>query len=557
MKALRVAWLLLAAALAGAPLAIAAQEPSPAGAPTQTHADEPVAGEPTPAQTDSINGEDDAGSTDWDRETSDSADKVIVHVGDDAHLPKNEIADTVVAIFGSATSEGAVREAVVAIFGDARATGAVGQDVVAVGGDVYVNGRVGQQAVAVLGDLTLGPDARIGGEAVAVGGRVIRDPNAIVRGGEREISIGGGFAGAQGLRAWFKHCLLYARPLAFAPGLEWAWAIAFGFLAFYIVLALLFSAGLNKCVQTLETRPGETALAALLSVLATPVLLVLLTITVVGVMLIPILGLGLFAAGLFGKAVVLAWLGRRVGRFIDVGGDAHAAFAVLLGGLLLMGAYVLPVVGLIVYKLSGALGVGVVVYTLLLAAQARRAAPPAAAVERATAANSAPPATPVSPQTSYAEAQSAPAGEAAEISEAPESSEVPPVAPAPPVGAAAAPRAGFWIRMAALFIDVALVGIVTSILQAPGEILLIALAGYGALMWKLKGATIGALACKLQVMRLDGREIEWDTALVRALSCFLSLAAAGLGFIWIAFDRERQSWHDKIAGTVVVIRAPG
>jgi len=27
---------------------------------------------------------------------------------------------------------------------------------------------------------------------------------------------------------------------------------------------------------------------------------------------------------------------------------------------------------------------------------------------------------------------------------------------------------------------------------------------------------------------------------------------AFLGFIWIAFDSERQSWHDKLAGTVVV-----
>ncbi|HEY4989416.1 MAG TPA: AIR carboxylase family protein, partial [Opitutaceae bacterium] len=31
-----------------------------------------------------------------------------------------------------------------------------------------------------------------------------------------------------------------------------------------------------------------------------------------------------------------------------------------------------------------------------------------------------------------------------------------------------------------------------------------------------------------------------------------SVLALGLGFIWIAFDREKQGWHDKIAGTVVV-----
>ena len=36
---------------------------------------------------------------------------------------------------------------------------------------------------------------------------------------------------------------------------------------------------------------------------------------------------------------------------------------------------------------------------------------------------------------------------------------------------------------------------------------------------------------------------------------FLSLAAAFLGFIWIAFDAEKQAWHDKIAGTIVV-RSP-
>jgi uncharacterized RDD family membrane protein YckC len=46
--------------------------------------------------------------------------------------------------------------------------------------------------------------------------------------------------------------------------------------------------------------------------------------------------------------------------------------------------------------------------------------------------------------------------------------------------------------------------------------------------------------------------VDWVTVIVRALACFFSIVAAGLGFIWIAFDREKQGWHDKIAGTVVV-----
>ena len=109
--------------------------------------------------------------------------------------------------------------------------------------------------------------------------------------------------------------------------------------------------------------------------------------------------------------------------------------------------------------------------------------------------------------------------------------------------------------MGALLLDAVLVGIVLHQLHNFFNVELIALAAYGAVLWKLKGTTIGGIICGLQVVRLDGREIDWTTAIVRALSCFLSLAVAGLGFIWIAIDEEKQAWHDKIAGTVVV-RAP-
>jgi len=117
------------------------------------------------------------------------------------------------------------------------------------------------------------------------------------------------------------------------------------------------------------------------------------------------------------------------------------------------------------------------------------------------------------------------------------------------------PRAGFWIRMGALLLDVLIVGIVLHEFHGWANMELTVLAAYGAIMWKLKGSTVGGIICGLQVVRLDGRPIDWTTAIVRALSCFLSLAIVGLGFVWIAIDPEKQSWHDKIAGTAVV-RAP-
>ena len=114
------------------------------------------------------------------------------------------------------------------------------------------------------------------------------------------------------------------------------------------------------------------------------------------------------------------------------------------------------------------------------------------------------------------------------------------------------PRAGFWIRMAALLLDVLLIGFAMSVLHHMVHMHLLVLAAYGAVMWKLRGSTVGGIVFDLRVVRVDGRPLDWETAIIRALGCFLSLAVAGLGFIWIAFDQASQAWHDKIAGTVVV-----
>jgi uncharacterized RDD family membrane protein YckC len=137
---------------------------------------------------------------------------------------------------------------------------------------------------------------------------------------------------------------------------------------------------------------------------------------------------------------------------------------------------------------------------------------------------------------------------------------VPPVAP-PVVPAVTLPRAGFWIRMAALLLDLIIVAMICSFLTGIfprgshvriSADLLPSLALYGAVMWKLKGSTVGGIVCGLKVVRLDDRPLDWGTAIVRALASFLSLMVLGLGFIWVAFDDQRQSWHDKIAGTTVV-----
>ena len=72
----------------------------------------------------------------------------------------------------------------------------------------------------------------------------------------------------------------------------------------------------------------------------------------------------------------------------------------------------------------------------------------------------------------------------------------------------------------------------------------------GFIAWK--GTTLGGIIINLRVVRTNGAEPRFIDALVRGLSSIFSVVALGIGCFWMINDAERQMWHDKIAGTVVV-----
>ena len=116
------------------------------------------------------------------------------------------------------------------------------------------------------------------------------------------------------------------------------------------------------------------------------------------------------------------------------------------------------------------------------------------------------------------------------------------------------PKATFLERLCAFALDVALVFIANGVLDLTrydgGPILL--LLAYHIGFWTWKGTTIGGIICQLRVVRVNGGHLRFADALVRGLTSLFSIAALALGCLWILKDPERQSWHDKVAGTYVV-----
>jgi uncharacterized RDD family membrane protein YckC len=68
-----------------------------------------------------------------------------------------------------------------------------------------------------------------------------------------------------------------------------------------------------------------------------------------------------------------------------------------------------------------------------------------------------------------------------------------------------------------------------------------------------RGQSFGKRFIGVRVVRIDGRPIDYQTAVLRHIVGYpLSLLFFGLGIVWVLWDRRRQGWHDKLAKTVVI-----
>lgn len=120
---------------------------------------------------------------------------------------------------------------------------------------------------------------------------------------------------------------------------------------------------------------------------------------------------------------------------------------------------------------------------------------------------------------------------------------------------------GFWRRLAANLLD----GLLFAALLTPLTLLLadaVPMEILGSWLlplaltlgcWMMLGGTPGKLlmGCELVDGR-SGHRVSLGQALLRYLGYLLSALPLGLGFLWILWDRRKQGFHDKLAGTLVI-----
>jgi uncharacterized RDD family membrane protein YckC len=91
---------------------------------------------------------------------------------------------------------------------------------------------------------------------------------------------------------------------------------------------------------------------------------------------------------------------------------------------------------------------------------------------------------------------------------------------------------------------------------AAGQVLVQAVqAGATLAFWHVRQATPGKAWLDMAIVdAATGGRVPFPRLVLRYLGYIVSGLPFGLGFLWVIWDRRRQGWHDKIAGTLVVRR---
>ena len=127
---------------------------------------------------------------------------------------------------------------------------------------------------------------------------------------------------------------------------------------------------------------------------------------------------------------------------------------------------------------------------------------------------------------------------------------------------------GFAMAVIAILLSLLLSGL-TGVARGTDSFLLSAAAGtlgvmvwfaililqflYFGYYWNKSGQSIGMKLTGIKVIRQDGNLMSYIRAALRGtFGYWVSGLIFGLGYIWAAFDGEKEAWHDKIFDTWVV-----
>ncbi|KAF0133237.1 MAG: hypothetical protein FD145_1382 [Candidatus Saganbacteria bacterium] len=218
--------------------------------------------------------------------------------------------------------------------------------VVAVGGTVTIAGRVKEDVVTVGGDIILKKTAVVNGSAVAVGGKVEKEAGATLKGELTEIKF---------------PAAIITKGLGF--GLALISVLSFiSFLVFALIIVAFFVKPLGVVSYYVEKLPGHALLWGVLAAFLIIPAIVMMVLSIIGIPFIPLFFIIIASAFIFGYVASSQLIGKVVLRTVRVY-NKPIMFETAVGLIALYVIGFLPVFGFIIKGLFSIMGLGAVFVT--------------------------------------------------------------------------------------------------------------------------------------------------------------------------------------------------
>ena len=178
-------------------------------------------------------------------------------------------------------------------------------NVVAVGGQITLYGAADGNVVSVGGSVVLAASSIVGGNVLAIGGVIARGKGSEVGGSLTEINA--------------SNVSRVMETMLDSEWKGWSWLFAvfsiivyLGLLVLSILLVLLIPRPIRVISEAVERNPYKTGLWGLVGLILVVPLAFLLTISVIGVVLVPLEISVAVAGGLIGFVAVAQLIGHRI-----------------------------------------------------------------------------------------------------------------------------------------------------------------------------------------------------------------------------------------------------
>lgn len=236
--------------------------------------------------------------------------------------------------------------------GDVSVLGTVLGDVDVAGGDAEINGRVGGEVAVFGGDIHLGPQANVEGNLSVFGGEIRMEDGARFGGTKRVVNSpqwdNDHYEDEESWLSQFFSAVSFGQNIA---------SMTLAFLLGWMMLAFApYKFELARV--SLAAHSVRTYFLGYAVLLAAGISIVLLILSLIGIVLVPVLGICMAVAYFIGHAIVAFWFGHKIWLF-NVPKNDLAVLALGTGILAILS--MVPWIGWIVRSTVFTLSLGAIV----------------------------------------------------------------------------------------------------------------------------------------------------------------------------------------------------